>query len=45
MRNYLKALLLVGVGVLIGHFVPWLMTAITLVAAVVFIKVCLDEMK
>lgn len=45
MRNYLKALLFVGVGVLIGHFAPWLMTAIMLVTAVVFIKVCLDGMK
>lgn len=45
MKNYAKALLFVGLGVLVGHFAPWLMTAITLLAAVVFIKVCLDGMK
>lgn len=45
MKNYLKALLFVGVGVLIGHFAPWLLTAIMLIATVVFIKTCLDGMK
>lgn len=45
MKNYAKALLFVGLGVLVGHFAPWLMTAITLLAAVLFIGVCLDVMR
>lgn len=45
MKNYAKALLLVGIGVFIGHFAPWLMTVITLIAAVIFIKICLDDLK
>jgi hypothetical protein len=45
MKNYLKALLFVGLGVLIGHFAPWMLTTIMLVATVIFIKICLDGMK
>lgn len=45
MKNYLKAFLIVGVGTLIGHFAPWLLTAITLIVTVIFIKTCLDGMK
>lgn len=45
MKNYFKALLFVGLGVLIGYFAPWLLTLITAIAAVVFIKTCLDGMK
>jgi hypothetical protein len=45
MKNYAKALLFVGIGILVSHFAPWLMTAITLITAVIFIKICLDGMK
>jgi hypothetical protein len=45
MKNYFKAFLFVGLGILIGHFAPWLLTTIMLVATVVFIKTCLDGMK
>lgn len=45
MKNYFKAFLFVGLGTLIGHFAPWLLTAIALIVTVVFIKTCLDEMK
>jgi len=45
MKNYLKAFLFVGLGVFIGHFAPWLLTTIMVVAAVIFIKTFLDGMK